>query len=259
MSKSTLIKEDLQKLSVKQLEKFATGVEGADLELVNEVIAEKRSRLEQVLDDPNVAAEVAAGAEARAKQVALDAAKAEAKAKIIAEREAAKAAAEALKAEKLAEKLKLKEEAEKLKAEKKLEKELGKSSIGEKKEAAAIAKEIKLKERQEARERGLLEIEENRRLRAIAQAEKAEITAAKLANMTFSTKINKTQAVRECLAKGMSNADIVKETGFTNKFICDTVWRIEQMVAQQEYINKRRAEIAAEKEATAATDHTAAE
>jgi len=242
MSKSTLIKEDLQKLSVKQLEKFATGVEGADLELVNEVIAEKRSRLEQVLDDPNVAKEVADGAEARAKS--------DARVKLQAEKEAAKAAAEALKAEKAAEKMKLKEEAETLRAEKKLEKELGKSSIGEKKAAAEAAKELKLKERQEARERGLLEIEENRRLRAIAQAEKAEQTAEKLSKMTFNNKPNKTQAVREALAKGLSNADIAKETGFTTKFICDTVWRIEQMVAQQEYIDRRRAEMAAEKAAT---------
>lgn len=258
MSQSTLIKEDLLKLSVKQLEKFATGVEGADLELVNEVIAEKRARLEQVKDDPNVAKEIGESIEAkelREKQLAekaaakeaADKAKAEAKEAADKAKAEAKAEAEKLKAEKLAESVKAKEELLALKAAKIAEKEAAKLSIAQQKEAAILKREEEKAAREEARKEALEALIEGRKQRAIESANRAAATAEKLAKMSFTPKGNKTQAVRDCLAKGMSNAQICEETGFTNKFVCDTVWRIEQMVAQNEFIEKRRAELAAQK------------
>lgn len=253
MSQSTLIKEDLQKLSVKQLEKFATGVEGADLELVNEVITEKRSRLEQVTADPNVAKEIAESVEAKAAREAVVNAKAEAKAKLEAEKAEAKAAKEALNAEKAAETKKLKEEAVNIKLAKIAERELSKKTIEEQKLAAVQAKEDKKVARLEARKASLTEVESNKEKRAIESAERAAISAEKLKGMEFNDKPSKTTAVRKCLMQGMSNAQICVETGFTNKFVCDTVWRIEQMIAQNEYIEKRRAEIAASKAELEAT------
>lgn len=247
MSKSTLIKEDLQKLSVKQLEKFATGVEGADLELVNEVIAEKRSRLEQATTDPNLAKEVEESKEAKAAKEAVIAEKAATAAKIAAEKAEAKLKLEAERAEKAEIKAKAKEAAVELKLQKIAEKELGKQTISEQKAAAILEREAKKVAREEAKIAALASVEASKEKRAIESAERAKVTAEKLAGMHFGDKVNKTQAVRNCLAKGMSNAAIAEETGFTNKFICDTVWRIEQMVAQNEFIEKRRAEIAAEK------------
>ena len=91
-------------------------------------------------------------------------------------------------------------------------------------------------------------MELNRIARAEASATRAKVTAEKLASMDFPTKQNKTQKVRECLLKGMSNQAISEETGFSTKFVCDTVWRIEQMVAQNEFIEKRRAELKAQQE-----------
>ncbi len=252
MSKSTLIKEDLQKLSVKQLEKFATGVTGDDLELVNEVIVEKRSRLEQATTDPNLAKEVEESKEAKAAKEAVVLAKKEAADKIAAEKAEAKLKIETERAEKAEIKKKAKEDAVNLKLEKLAEKELGKTTISEQKAAVLLEREAKKAAREEAKIAALAGIEASKEKRAIESAERAKITAEKLADMQFGDKVNKTQAVRNCLAKGMSNAAIAEETGFTNKFICDTVWRIEQMVAQNEFIEKRRAEIKAAKDALVA-------
>lgn len=253
MAQSTLIKEDLLKLSVKQLEKFATGVDGADLELVNEVIAEKRARLEQVVDDPNVAKEVGESADLKAarekvlaeKEAAKIATK-EAKDKAFAEKQEALAKAREEKAQKAAE-----AKAAALEAKQKaiLEKEEKQKAILEEKQRKIEERAAEKSAREAARIEAIAELSAAREKRQLESIERAQKSAEKLKSMQFSGKVNKTQMVRECLAKGMGNKQIAEETGFTVKFVCDTVWRIEQMIAQEEYIQKKREEAAAVKAA----------
>lgn len=49
-----------------------------------------------------------------------------------------------------------------------------------------------------------------------------------LENQNFETKVNKSQVIRELMFKGYTKDMIVEETGYSNKFVLDNVWRIEK-------------------------------
>lgn len=234
---STLKVEDLKKLSLKQLEKFATGVEGEDLVLVNEVIASKKAS--------------ASTEEVKTSATEEDPAKAEAK--LAAEIEKARlkeekiAAAEKLRQEKIAAAL-AKEEAKEKAAQERIEKQ---RLADEVRAAAKAEREIAIKEmlerkKQMAEEKAAKKLALEEMKVKMAEEKKAareariEELKAKMQEINLDRNASKTDQVRECMLKGMKNSEIVAATGFSTKFICDTTWRLERQTSY--WLEKKKRE-----------------
>ena len=90
-----------------------------------------------------------------------------------------------------------------------------------------------LKEKQKELRAQALELKEA----AKKSAEELKVQEAKskalrikeiLENQNFETKVNKSQVIRELMFKGYTKDQIVEETGYSNKFVLDNVWRIEK-------------------------------
>lgn len=242
---SSLVKEDLLKLSIKQLEKYKSGMnpetDAEDIAVVNEVIAEKTNSIDKVKNDPSVATEIEGAKDKKAEIEKLRAEREEAKAKEKAEKEAA-----ALKRKEEKEKEKaVRDEIAELKKKEKAEKDALKAEKDKEKAEKTAARLAKQEELKEARKKAAEEIEQRRIERAEAAEKRAQENAERLAQLSANPKPNKTQTIRQLLAKGFSNQQIAEETGFARKFVCDTVWRIEQEIKTQEYIQKKREEQAA--------------
>lgn len=60
------------------------------------------------------------------------------------------------------------------------------------------------------------------------QKERAEKLQKLMQDGVVVVKENKSQKVRELLMKGMSKEQIKEATGYDNKFLLDTIWRIEK-------------------------------
>lgn len=60
------------------------------------------------------------------------------------------------------------------------------------------------------------------------QKERAEKLQKLMQDGVVVVKENKSQKVRELLMQGMSKEQIKEETGYDNKFLLDTIWRIEK-------------------------------
>jgi len=58
--------------------------------------------------------------------------------------------------------------------------------------------------------------------------EKAERIRMLMLNKEVVVKENKSQKVRELLFAGKSKSEIAEATGYDNKFLLDTIWRIEK-------------------------------
>lgn len=63
--------------------------------------------------------------------------------------------------------------------------------------------------------------------------EKAERIQMLMLNKEVVVKENKSQKVRELLFAGKSKAEIAEATGYDNKFLLDTIWRIEKSLGLQ--------------------------
>jgi len=66
---------------------------------------------------------------------------------------------------------------------------------------------------------------------AIKEAAKeaaAKERAEKLAGLVFKAKVNKTQVIFDLMLKGCSREQMATETGYTSKFIADTIWGLEK-------------------------------
>lgn len=90
-----------------------------------------------------------------------------------------------------------------------------------------------LKEKQkELRERALELKEEAKTKSEELKVQEAKSKALRikeiLENQNFETKVNKSQVIRELMFKGYTKDQIVEETGYSNKFVLDNVWRIEK-------------------------------
>ena len=247
---SGLLKSDLQKLSLKQLEKFATGVDGEDLALVNEVIAEKSAGKQGL-------GEMDSGVATGEKNVSE-------KKKKIAKTDEEKNAEAELKAKQKEERdqmlAKKKEEAEKRAVEKQKELEERKQRMEEmmeKKAAAKIEKEERRKEAQKAKMEALAAKKENE---TITEEKIAAIRARLQANFEGDPKDN-VDLVRRCMLLKLTNDEIKAISGFTTKFVCDTTWRLERNVSfysmQKRFVEKTPEEVAAEIEVTETKEETA--
>jgi len=238
---SELKKEELMELSVPQLKKYATGLEGADLELVNSVIVEKESRKDKIAKEANeklaelnaakkeiVEKEAAAKMEAAKAKEELKVAALEAKTKLLAEKEAAKAAALEAKAitDAAKEELKAAKVAAKMEAD----------------ELKAAAKEAKLAATAQAKE---LSAERFAALQAemIRRKEAGE-------TMTVTDGTNKSATIKELYAQGLNNAEIAEASGIGRKMVCDIVWGIKQKEKEAEFLAAYRAKKEAEKAQT---------
>ena len=74
------------------------------------------------------------------------------------------------------------------------------------------------------------ELAEKAKLESQEQAKiKAEARSARIAELlNVEPKVNKTQEVKILLLQGLDNKAIAEATGYSAKFILDTVWRIEK-------------------------------
>lgn len=219
---SDLNVEDLKKLSVKQLEKFATGVDGEDLILVNEVLANKSKVMPIGGDRDGLLA---------AEQAKADAAqlKADIKAKAAAEKAVIDAEKQALK-DKIA--------VEKAEAVKILFAEKEAAAI-EKAEAKAKLVEAKAIAKAAVEANKIRVAEERAKLTAEKLAEKLAAKEARAAHVgVYDGSVSKTEAIASGMLRGLTNDEMEAETGFTRKFIRDTTWRLDRSV--NFYIRKQK-------------------
>lgn len=256
---STLKKEDLQKLSMKQLEKFAEGVEGEDFDLVTEVLNEKRANLQNASNKDNAIDE----ADARvAERVEKQKAAAEAKQKLAEEKAIA---AEKAKAEREKAAAEREEAKAKLKAEREAEKERVlqakndaiKQRMAER-EAAAIKREQDriemLKKKAEEKEARMRERDEKMAAKLAMMREKGgkstllseeEIAELRERLKVLPEPVSKTEQVKNCMLLGFNNKQISSVYGLPTKFVCDTTWRLERSVsfyiAKKEFAEKQSA------------------
>ncbi|MCK5017836.1 MAG: hypothetical protein KAS32_12305 [Candidatus Peribacteraceae bacterium] len=74
--------------------------------------------------------------------------------------------------------------------------------------------------------------EEEKKAKVEEKELKAKVKAEKLQEMMkngkFEVKVNKSQIIREHMINGLTKEQIVTETGYTNKFVLDNMWRIEK-------------------------------
>jgi len=235
---SDLKVEELQELSVPQLKKYAAGVEGEDLVLVNTVIANKEARKNQLAAEANVKlteleeakkAIIAAEAEAKAEairvkaelkeaalaaKIQIDAEKAELKAAAIEAKLLAKAAGEEAKAVKLAEKA----EKDAAKAAEKLAKEAAKAEAKTMSEERYAALQAELIRRKESGE-----------------------------EITVGNGQSKSATIKELYTQGLSNQEIAEVSGIGRKMVCDIVWGIKQKEKEAQFLAEYRARKEAEK------------
>lgn len=255
---STLKKEDLGKLSVKQLEKFAEGVDGEDLDVVMEVLNEKRANLQAIgsndksidENDKRVSERVKKQAEAEAeKQAKLEEKKKAMEARQVAAEQAAaaklalKAEAEAEREKKAQEKIQIMEDRKKEREIAMKEKELRVQELMEKKAAAKLERQAKHEEKMRIK----AELQKNIPGKGLSE-EQVEILREKLATLPMAN--SKTEIVKNCMLLGFNNKQIAAITNFPTKFICDTTWRIDRSVSfyieKQNFLKKVQEQQAAE-------------
>lgn len=236
---SGLTKEDLGFMSLKKLVEYAAELDGDDKVLANEVIAEKKasakSPIQKMKEEPGVKEEISASEQAKVEKTRLAEQRKEEREKKRLEKEEAKAKADAEKEVKKKEREEAKEKADAEKEAKKTERSEAKEKADAEKEAKKVERETKKEERKEAK----LQAEKDKEVAKLQGIEDKKKKAAALADALKNqpeqeASTNKTQQVRECMLKGMTNAEMVKETGFTNKFICDTTWRIVRQLEKQQ-------------------------
>lgn len=254
---SKLKVEDLKKLSVKQLENYITGLDGEDKILAEKVLATKTAGVSEVEKDDKVKTEIdtsKAKAEAKVEEAKKRAeareaariekenvAKAKAEEREVAaktreeERDAARKVKEEVKTAKEVEREKAREDAKVAKAAKAEEREEAKKAKEAEKEAKVEAKAKtkadkleKLKAEALEKEKAKLQAKEDEKAHAMAIAERMK------GMVSGTPAINKSQQVRDCVAQGMTNAEIEVATGFGRKFICDTTWRIQRQLEKAE-------------------------
>lgn len=219
-NKSTLSVDDLKKLSTKQLEKYVTGLEGDDATLV-----------QSILDERKASGTGAKTFEMSEAEKALELKKAEA----AAAKEALKAEKERIMAEAAAKKAELLE----LKAAAKAEKEAAKITAMENK-AIEKAEKAAIKEAKMLMKAERLGARGANPEREAAKVARAQALAARMARFEFKDLPSKTNEIRKCMQEGKINSQIMEETGYTNKFICDTTWRLERKLEELEMLEKFR-------------------
>lgn len=79
-------------------------------------------------------------------------------------------------------------------------------------------KEVELKKKQKLEQKKIQQEERSKRLQELMKEGKIE------------PKINKSEMIRKMILEGKSKEQIVEETGFTNKFVLDNMWRIEKQL-----------------------------
>jgi len=248
---SGLVKTELEALSVPQLKKFAAGVTGDDLALVNEVIASKESRKDAIAVEAQ-----AKLAELMEQRKAIAEAEAKAKVEAAAAREELKAAAILAKQEAEEARLKAKNEALDAKAQADAVKEELKAAAleakAEKDAAKAADKEAKLLAVEEAKLAKLqLKIEAEKAAQERYVALQAELIRRKEAGLpmptpTGGTGENKSATIRELYAQGLTNEEISAASGIPRKLVSDTVWGIKKKETEAKFLADYRAKKAAE-------------
>lgn len=209
---------ELKKMSIKKLEAFLEGCEGEDKLIVEDVIASKKKSIAAVAVTGEMVPDLEASQKMR-EQLELQEA----------ERLAKKAAKEE-------ERLKAKAERDELRAQKLLEKEEKLKKRMDEKNARIEAKEAEKATKEEQKMQKLIEREAMKEEKNKALAERFAKITELMKDNDFELKPSKTAVIKQCLSQGMTNKEINEKTGFSMKFICDTVWRIEQQIKAVEYM-----------------------
>lgn len=214
---------ELKKMSIKKLEAFLEGCEGEDKLIVEDVIASKKKSIAAVAVTGEMVPDLEASRKMR-EQLDLQEA----------ERLAKKAAKEE-------ERVKARMEREELKLKALAEKEEKAKLRADEKNAMIEARELKKAEKLEAMAAKLIEKEALKEAKNKSLAERFAKITGLLAEGEFELKPTKTAVIKQCLSQGLTNKEINEKTGYSMKFICDTVWRIEQQIKAAEFAATYRA------------------
>lgn len=215
--------EELKKMSIKKLEAFADACDAEDKTIVEEVIASKKKSIAAASVTSEIVPDLEASQRMREQLEAQEAERLERKAKR--EEEIAKARAEREEAKIKAAELRDIKAAERLKAQE------------AKIEAGLLAKKAK----EEEKAARLIEKEKQKEEKAVRLTERFANIVEKMKDGGTEIRPSKTAVIKQCIANGMTNKEIAEQTGFSPKFICDTVWRIEQQIKAAEYLAAYRA------------------
>lgn len=259
---SKLKAEELQALSVPQLKKYAAGVEGEDLELVNSIIASKETRKDKLAQEANEKL-----AELQAQRAQIAEAEAAMKAEALKAREElkeaqaqAKAEAEELRLQAKQEAIAAKEQADALKAEVKAAALLAKAELdaakAEEKQAKLAAKEeaeiAKLNAKIEAQK-----LEHQRFIDLQAEMQRRREAGEPMPTTIGGTRApgeNQSETIRQLYAQGLSNKEISEASGIPSKRVTDTVWGIKKKETEAKFLAEYRAKKAVETLAAASAE-----